>query len=114
MEKEEAIGQTYLIADEKYYPLNELVTEIGKALGVDVKIVHLPFTPLWLTAAVVEGVCVPLKVTPPIFRRRVDWFRQNRAFDISKAKRDLGYDPKVNLATGLKRTGEWYKEYHYI
>jgi nucleoside-diphosphate-sugar epimerase len=114
MTKEEAVGQTYLIADAEYYQLNDLVTEIGKAMGVKVNIVHLPFTPLWLTAAVVEAVCVPLKITPPIFRRRVDWFRQNRAFDIGKARREMGYDPQVDLQTGLERTGRWYKEHGYL
>lgn len=114
MTREEAIGQTYLIADAEYYPLNELVTEIGKAQGVDVNIVHLPFTPLWLVAAIVETVCVPLKITPPIFRRRVDWFRQNRAFDIGKARREMGYDPRIDLRTGLERTARWYKEHGYL
>ena len=114
MTKEEAVGQTYLIADAEYYQLNDLVTEIGKAQGVDVNIVHLPFTPLWLVAAIVEAVCVPLKITPPIFRRRVDWFRQNRAFDIGKARREMGYDPRIDLRTGLERTARWYKEHGYL
>jgi len=114
MEKDAAIGQTYLIADEKYYPLNDLVKEIGKVQGKEIRIMHLPFAPLWLAAATVELICVPFKITPPIFRRRVDWFRQNRAFDISKAKRELGYDPKVDLRTGLERTAKWYKEFGYL
>ena len=56
----------------------------------------------------------PLPFEPPLFRRRVDWFRQNRAFDISKAKRELGYEPKVDLPTGLALTAQWYKEEGYI
>ncbi len=35
---------------------------------------------------------------------------KDRAFDISKAKRILGYQPKYSLEEGLKRTAEWYKE----
>jgi nucleoside-diphosphate-sugar epimerase len=53
-------------------------------------------------------------VTPPLFRRRVDWFRQVRAFNIDKARKELGYQPKVDLRTGLGRTGEWYREHGYI
>ena len=34
---------------------------------------------------------MPLKIKPPIFLCRVDWYRQNRAFNMSKAKRELGY-----------------------
>jgi nucleoside-diphosphate-sugar epimerase len=113
-EKDEAIGQTYLIADEEYYQLNDLVTEIGTVLEIDVDIIHLPFTPLWIAAAITETIYKPLKQNPPIFRRRVDWFRQHRAFDISKAKMELGYNPQVDLPTGLERTAKWYKEQGYL
>lgn len=113
-EREEAIGQTYLIADENYYQLNDLVMEIGAVLGIEVDIIHLPFTPLWVLGAVTEVIYKPIQKNPPIFRRRVDWFRQNRAFDISKAKQELGYDPKVDLHTGLERTARWYREHGYL
>jgi len=66
--------------------------------------------PVVIAGHICEKVCKPFKITPPIFPRRVDWFRQNRAFDISKAKRDLGYNPKVGLDEGLKKTGDWYRQ----
>jgi nucleoside-diphosphate-sugar epimerase len=113
-EKDEAIGQTYLIADEKYYQLNDLVKEIGSTLDIDVDIIHLPFTPLWVAAVITEVIYKPLQKNPPLFRRRVDWFRQNRAFDISKAKIELGYHPAVDLHTGIARTAQWYREHGYL
>jgi hypothetical protein len=69
----------------------------------------LPFWPAYAVAALVELAYAPLAAEPPIFRRRFDWFRQNRAFDISKAKRELGWTPKVGLDEGLARTGDWYR-----
>jgi nucleoside-diphosphate-sugar epimerase len=57
---------------------------------------------------------MPLGIEPPLFRRRADWFRQNRAFRIDRARRELGYDPKVDLATGLARTAAWYRENGYL
>ncbi|MCB9107468.1 MAG: NAD(P)-dependent oxidoreductase [Anaerolineales bacterium] len=113
-ERKESAGQTYLIADEHYYTLNELVRAIGKVLGTNVSVHHVPFWPLWTAAFACEMVCTPLKISPPLFRRRVDWFRQNRAFDISKAKRELGYQPKVDLLTGLSRTAQWCRQMNYI
>jgi hypothetical protein len=68
---------------------------------------HLPFWSLWTAALAREVVYKPLPQDPPLFRRRVDWFRQNRAFSIHKAQRDLGYKPKVGLENGLARTARW-------
>jgi nucleoside-diphosphate-sugar epimerase len=107
-------GETYLIGDAQFSSLNDLVTAVGRSLGTEVRIVHLPFTPLWLASAACEAVCMPLGIEPPLFRRRADWFRQNRAFRIDRARRELGYDPQVDLATGLARTARWYQDNGYL
>lgn len=113
-ESDRCRGEAYLIADEHFFTLNALVTAIGEALDVDVKIRHYPFRPLWLAALLCEGAYKLLPADPPLFRRRVDWFRQNRAFDIQKAKRELGYEPRISLAEGLARTARWYREHGYL
>lgn len=107
-------GEAFLIADENYWTLNELVRAIGDSLDVDLRVVHLPFWPLWVAALLCELAYKPLGVDPPLFRRRVDWFRQNRAFDVGKAKRLLGYRPEVDLREGLARTGRWYRDRGYL
>jgi len=110
MEPGKGDGQAYLIADEEYLSIKRLVQLTADALGVKVNIPHLPLMPLIAAGHVCEKACRPLKINPPIFPRRVDWYRQNRAFDITKAKRDLGYDPKVGIEEGLQRTARWYEE----
>ena len=107
-------GEAYLIADEEYVPIKDLVRRIGQALQVDVKIKHYPLWPVMIAGHICEKICTPLRISPPIFPRRVDWYRQNRAFNINKAKRDLGYFPHVGLDEGLRRTGEWYRQENLI
>ena len=107
-------GEAYLIADTEYVEIRELVRRAGRAMGLDVAIVRLPIWPLIVAGHVCEKVCTPLGIAPPIFPRRVDWYRQNRAFRIDKARRDLGYEPKVGLDEGLRRTAEWYKAEGYL
>ncbi len=113
-EREIARGQAYLIADERALPIRELVERVARALDVDVRMWFLPFAPFYAVAAAVEFVYRPLPLEPPIFRRRLDWFRQNRSFNISKARRELGYRPAVNLTTGLAATGAWYRAHGII
>lgn len=103
-------GGTYLIGDEDYLSVEDLVMEVAESMGVrdSVKVPHYPLMPLRIAGHVTEWVCKPFGVAPPIFPRRVDWYRQNRAFDISRAKQDLGYKPAIGLKEGLKKTYEWY------
>ena len=105
-----ANGQSYLVADEEYLAIRDLVQRTADAIDTPCRMVHLPFWPAYAVAAAVELVYRPLPAEPPIFRRRLDWFRQNRAFDITKAKRDLGYTPRVGIDEGLRATGDWYRE----
>jgi len=107
-------GRTYLIADKTYYPIEEIVKAVASALDIPVRIPHFPMLPLVVLGHVVEAICKPFGVTPPIFPRRVDWYRQNRAFDISRARNELGYVPRVSLDEGLRRTGAWYRQMGYL
>lgn len=108
------VGEAYLIADEEYIEIETLVQKTAAALKVDVKIPHFPVTPVIIVGHICEKVCKPFKITPPIFPRRVDWYRQNRAFSIDKAKRDLGYAPHISIDEGLGRTAAWYREEGYL
>lgn len=107
-------GREYLIADERYYPIEEIVRAVGRALDVSVRISHFPVMPVVVAGHICEKLCQPFGITPPIFPRRVDWYRQNRAFDIGRARRELGYRPRIGLEEGLRRTGEWYREMGYL
>jgi nucleoside-diphosphate-sugar epimerase len=114
MEEGKGVGEAYLIADEEYLEIEDLVRRVAKALNVPVKIPHYPITPILVAGHLCEAVCKPFGVTPPIFPRRVDWYRQNRAFKIDKARRELGYQPRVDIDEGLRRTAEWYRTEGYL
>jgi 2-alkyl-3-oxoalkanoate reductase len=114
MKEGQGDGQAYLIADEQYLEIKELVRKVGQSMGIEVKIKHYPLIPLIIAGHFFEKVCKPLKITPPIFPRRVDWYRQNRAFKIDKAKQELGYHPQIGIAEGLRKTAEWYLREGYL
>ena len=107
-------GQAYLIGDREYVMIKDLVKAVGRALGSEVTIQHVPFWPVYGVCALVEAAYKFLPGEPPLFRRRADWFRQNRAFKIDKACAELGYDPQISLEEGLKRTGDWYRANGYL
>jgi len=108
--KKEALGQVFTIAGEKYTTLRELVDVIADVLGNPRPRLRIPFYPVLLASILCEKICRPFGISPPLYPRRVEFFSLDRAFSIEKAKRLLGYQPKVGLRDGVRRTAEWYKQ----
>ena len=109
-----AAGRTYILAGGEVTTLDELVRVIAEVAGVAPPRWRLPVTPFWLAGAVCEGLCAPFGIEPPIYRRRVDFFRKSRAFDIARARAELGFAPAVGLREGIGRTLEWYREQGWV
>jgi dihydroflavonol-4-reductase len=106
----DAIGEVFILGGEEYRTLNEVVELIAEGVGVPRPRWKLPARPFQLAGTICEKICVPLGITPPIYRRRVDFFTKSRAFSIEKAKRILGYLPNVDLTSGIRETISWYRE----
>ena len=104
-----ARGRTYILAGPRYTTLEQLVHLVAKELNVAPPRVHLPVWPFWTAGLLCELVCVPLRIEPPIFRRRVDFYTKSRAFDTARARTEIGFAPQVDLQEGIKRTAAWYR-----
>lgn len=110
LDRPQAAGETFIIAGPRSISQDDLSREIAQATGGSVWPFHLPAWPIQRLGDVVEAICVPLGIEPPIHRRRVDFWVKNRSFSIEKARRVLGYAPKVDVTEGVARTARWYRE----
>jgi len=109
-EREQAIGEVFIVGGEENMILDDLLSTIAEITGSSDKKIHVPALPFQLAGSLCEKICIPFGIEPPIYRRRVDFFTKSRSFDISKAKRLLGYRPQYGLHEGLRQTALWYKE----
>jgi len=109
-----AAGRTYILAGGEVTTLNELIRIIAEVAGVDPPTLHVPVWPVWIAGAACEAFCAPFGIEPPLYRRRVDFFTKSRAFDITRARKELGYAPKVTLREGIRRTLEWYRSAGWV
>ena len=109
-----AAGRTYILAGGEVPVLNDLAAMIAEEAHVPPPTIHLPVWPFWFAGAVCEALCAPFGIEPPIYRRRVDFFTKSRAFDISRARTELGYEPRIDLRQGIRRTLLWYRQHGWL
>jgi len=113
-DRPEALGEAFTIGGERFTTLNELVNEIADVLGVPPVRWRVPAFPVYAAAVVCAAVCKVVHVPPPLYPRRVEFFVKSRAFSIEKARKRLGFSPKVTLHEGLQRTAEFYREHNLL
>lgn len=110
----EAANETFIIGGPEAPTLNQWAHIVAEELGVSKPGLHLPVSPFMVAARCMETICRPLGITPPIHTRRMDFFTKNRAFDIRKARDVIGYDPRIHVREGMRRTILWYRQHGYI
>ena len=93
MENTAQNGEVFIIAGQRYMKLREMAEMIARETGVRPPWLCVPVKPMQWLGSCCEAICRPLRIQPPIYRRRVDFFTKNRAFDSSKAQRLLGFEP---------------------
>ena len=109
-----AVGNVYILAGDEPVVLNELFRMSAEAIGVRPPWLRVPFTPVYLAGYLCELLFKPLGIDPPLHRRRVNFFKNTRWFDISKAKRELGFQPRMDMGTGLRTVVDWYRANEYL
>ncbi|RBP49626.1 NAD-dependent epimerase/dehydratase family protein [Arenicella xantha] len=105
-----ALGQRFILCSNEYGTLKDLAATIASQLGVKAPTFAPPIGPLMLAAKACEALCRPLGIDPPLHTRRVEFFVKSRAFDNSKAREMIGYQPKISTREGVKRTIKWYQD----
>lgn len=106
-----AVGEVFIAGNSSPSSLRDMAGIISDELGnKELTVVRLPVWPLFLAAYVCELVCKPLKVEPPLYRRRVAFFTKDRAFNTSKLHSLLGFNESFTNEAGLRTTAQWYRD----
>lgn len=109
-----AAGEVFVIAGAEPITTNEMVQLIAAALNRHPPRIHLPLWPFRVAAHVFEWLLPPLGMTPPLHRRRLDFFTKSFVFSIEKAQRLLDFRPEIDFASGALDTAQWYRARGYL
>lgn len=103
-----AQGETFISGADEPIGIADIARTVAGHFGRSIRVVRLPIGPFFLLADVCEAVCKPLKIEPPIYRRRVAFYSKDRYFDVSKMRNVLGYQPRHSNSDGIIETADWY------
>jgi nucleoside-diphosphate-sugar epimerase len=112
--KPQALGEVFIVGNDKPIPVAEIVQLAARVLGRKTKAVRLPAWPFFLTADICESICRPLKLEPPIYRRRVAFYTNDRMFNTAKLRNTLGYRPRFSNERGIAHTVKWYLDNQWL
>jgi nucleoside-diphosphate-sugar epimerase len=103
-------GKAYFISNGEPRPLWEMVNGILTAAGLPPENRMIPATFAYVAGAICEQLWSTLHLSgePPMTRFAAKELATAHWFDISAAKNDLGYRPRVTIDQGLRRLQEWF------
>lgn len=105
-------GRSYFISNNEPLPLWEMVNRILAAAGLPPVTAAIPPGVAYAIGAACEGIWSLLRLSgePPMTRFVARELSTSHWFDISAARRDLGYEPTVSIEEGLRRLRAWLAE----
>jgi nucleoside-diphosphate-sugar epimerase len=111
-EAEQALGEAYLLVNDEPVTQNDYLGAIAAELGVPPPGRHIPYRPALAMGAAAEmlGRVARMRHAPPLTRYGLQVLGGENRFIIDRAKRDLGFAPRVMLAEGVRRSVEWYRD----
>ena len=107
-----AVGHAYNITSDRPLTQRDLLHTIAGEVGARPPRVHIPYRALYAAGYAAERLAAigPSWRRPPITRLGVAFFGTHNRFAIDKAKRELGYAPRVAVSDGIHLAATWYLE----
>jgi len=102
-------GNIYFISQDKPIPMWDMINGILNAGGLPPITKTMPLRAVWLIGAMLEFFyrILNLPGEPKMTRFVANELGTAHWFDISAAKKDLGYKPKISTEEGLNILKEW-------
>jgi nucleoside-diphosphate-sugar epimerase len=107
-----AIGQIYNLTDGERVSKRRFIEAIAEGMGIEKPSKSVP---LWLARILAWAMerkarRSGAKEAPRLTQARVKFLGLNLDFSIEKAKRELGYKPRVSFDQGMRETMAWQRQ----
>ncbi len=103
LESEKAVGGTYVVTGGEEVRIWDVIKDVVTRSGYKAPTRKIPIKRAMRAARVLEAIWRGLRLggEPPITTYTAGILGLSQTYDITAARRDLGYEPKVTLAEGI-------------
>jgi nucleoside-diphosphate-sugar epimerase len=100
-------GEVYFLTDGEPVEFRRFISALLRSQGVEPGTREVPGWVVRMGAAVSEGLwrLLPLRGQPPLNRTAANLFFGEVTVRVDKARRELGYEPRVSVVEGLAEMG---------
>ncbi len=111
-DREQAVGRAYNFCGEGEVTQRQLIDALTDALGLPRVRRRYPFRVAYGIGLFAEVVArlIRLRRPPHISRYAVALVGRSTRYSVARARKELGWEPKVGIEEGLRRTLEWFRE----
>ncbi|MBI5842692.1 MAG: NAD-dependent epimerase/dehydratase family protein [Chloroflexi bacterium] len=105
------LGKKYNITNGEPVVLWDMIKKVAGALNLPFPQKHIPYKVADTAAVILELIyrILPGQPEPPLTRYSVSVIAHSATLDISAAKRDLGYKPRISIEEGFDEFVKWWK-----
>ncbi len=106
---ENARGKAYFITNDQPVFLWEFISRILENIGIDGPRGSIPYAAAYLMATGMEATWSMIRLSgePLLTRYTIAELARNHTYSIDRAKKDLGYAPRISVDDGLQRLFAW-------
>ncbi|WP_202081393.1 NAD-dependent epimerase/dehydratase family protein [Caldalkalibacillus salinus] len=111
---EETLGKKYNISNGESLYLYDLLERVFKELDERLNTKPVSYAEAYILAGFTELANKTfLKKRPPFTRYCVGMISKSQTLNITAAKRELGYEPRVSMDQGIKAFTKWWKKMNH-
>lgn len=103
-------GETVIVAGPEAVTLRHLVRLMLEELDMDYTPPRVPRGLMHAACLVSEKAAGLFRFEPPLSTRSLKFFDESSAFDITKARTLLDFEPRVDTRQGMRLTIQYYRE----
>jgi nucleoside-diphosphate-sugar epimerase len=111
LDQERAVGEAYNISNDRPLTQEQLLCSIAAEIGARPPHLHIPYHALYAAGSLAEGVAAITRAPrkPVVTRLGVQLFGTDNQHSVEKARRELGYSPRIDVRDGVRLAAAWYR-----